>query len=166
MIFAFGIHDAFIAVCAPIHSESRCVSYMPFQCLYDWLLSTRRPIHNSSPSLRHTLSSSVRPVKTQPSYSCSPSSWQGSPPQRTPLRPFPHQFFQPEVLPRNFSFSLRRTLDPERGVLVWDDVVFVFRVERLKMRWNVDCFVGEVGRASKLLLDISMPLSVGPGYRL
>jgi len=40
--------------------------------------------------------------------------------------------------------ALRRALDPEGCVLVGHDVVFVFRVERLKVLRDEDVFVGEL----------------------
>lgn len=51
-------------------------------------------------------------------------------PHSLPRRPS-HELIEPKVAPVDLFFPLRRALDAEGGVLVWDNVVFVFGVERL-----------------------------------
>ena len=62
-----------------------------------------------------------------------------------------HQFFQPQVFPRYLLLCLCRALDTKSGMLVWDDVVFVFGIERLMLRWDVDVFIREMGRFIEFL---------------
>lgn len=54
-------------------------------------------------------------------------------PIRSPL----HQLVQAQVFPRRLSLRLRGTLDAECGMLVWNHVVLVFRIDGLVVRGYV-----------------------------
>jgi hypothetical protein len=51
-----------------------------------------------------------------------------------------HQAFQPEVPPSRLLHLLRRSLDAESSMLIGHDVVFVIRVYRLVLWWDIDLF--------------------------
>lgn len=54
-----------------------------------------------------------------------------------------HQFPEPQVLPRRFCSSLRRTLDAKGCVLVGHHVILVLRVDGLMLRRDIDFVVRE-----------------------
>lgn len=82
-------------------------------------------------------------VAPHPNLSISPPNRTSYSSTRTLLpRPLPHQLFQAQILPRALLLRLGGALDAKRGVLVGDDVVFVFRVGRLVLWRDVDLFVG------------------------
>ena len=55
-----------------------------------------------------------------------------------------HQAFQPEVPPSRLLHLLRRSLDAESSMLIGNDVVFVVRVDRLVLWWDIDLFGGQL----------------------
>jgi hypothetical protein len=69
-----------------------------------------------------------------------------------------HQVIEPEIPPRRFLLGLRRALDAKRGVLIWNDVILIFRVDGLQVRRNIDVFWRELGggRVCKGLEEVGM----------
>ena len=56
-----------------------------------------------------------------------------------------NESFETKIAPDGVTASVHGTSYPECGVLVWDDIVFVFGVRGLVLGWDVDVFDWEEG---------------------
>ena len=56
-----------------------------------------------------------------------------------------NQSLKTQIPPHRLMAAVHSARNAERGVLVWDNVVFVFGVWRLELWLDIDVFYGEEG---------------------
>ena len=132
------------ALCLP--QNPNAYHHIPIQAALTQASSTLPPTPFTS-ATNHCSALRLSPRQVTPHPPLSTSTSHRTPhcnPRALLSRPLPHQLLQPQVLPRALLLRLGGALDAKRGVLVGNDVVFVFRVGRLVLWRNVDFFVGKV----------------------